>query len=373
MIIKSTNVWLDSALKKAALSIENGKIKAILPYDTEADVDYGKLWILPGFIDAHTHGNNGAWTENPNSADMQRWQREIAADGVTGFMATTATNTVENNLHNFEVLSKCVGKGNGAEILGIYMEGNFINPKSKGAHNEKLILKPDAELIQKYIDACNGTMRIMILASELDEDGSAMAVAKKNGVRVSVGHSSATYEDCVTARRRGAISFTHTFNGMAPFNHRQVGIIGAAMTMSDMFAEIIADGHHVSWPAVKLLATMKDDHHIVLITDASPYKGYDGPLTIRSGIHRDAEGQFRTESGALASSSLRVCDGVFNLIHKADVPVVKAINAATINPATLLGVSDRKGTLDEGKDADITVVTPEFEVKQTYCRGEAML
>ena len=370
MIIKSENVWLNGRLQPASVEIENGVFKAVMPYG-QADVDYGKNYVLPGFIDMHTHGNNGVASAFSPVDEIERWQKEITADGVTSFMATTATERYEDNLTTLNRLSGCVGRGDGAEILGIYMEGNFINPASKGAHDEKLIMKPNPAVLQEYIDACHGKMKLMILAAELDTDGEMMKVAAKNGVKVSVGHSSATYDEVVLAHRRGAVGITHTYNGMRPFNHRETGIIGAALTISDLYAEIIADGHHVSWPAVKLLAAMKDSHHLILVTDDSPFKDWKGELP--AGIHKDAEGQFRNDLGALTSSSLRVCDGIFNLITKADVPFEKAINAATINPATLLGVNDRKGSIDAGKDADIAVVTPDFKVVETYCKGMAML
>lgn len=370
MIIKSQNVWLDGRLQPASVEIENGVFTAVLPYGP-ADVDYGKNYIMPGFIDIHTHGNNGVASAYSPKNEIERWQREITADGVTAFMATTATESHDDNIKTLSTVADCVGQGEGAEILGIYMEGNFINPASKGAHDEKLIMSPNPAVLQEYIDACHGTMKLMILAAELDTTGEMMRVAAKNGVKVMVGHSSATYEEVRLAHRNGAVGITHTFNGMRPFNHRETGIVGAALTISDLYAEIITDGHHVSWPAVKLLAAMKDNYHLIMVTDASPFKDWQGELP--AGIHRDAEGQFRNQLGALSSSSLRVCDGIFNMITKADVPFEKAVNAATINPATMLGVNDRKGSIAVGKDADIAVVTPDFQVVETYCRGKAML
>lgn len=367
MIIKSKNVWLQGRLQPAEIEFSS-TIERILPYGSSKDAeDLGELWVLPGLIDTHTHGNNGVDSAVSSIQEINRWQREITADGVTSFMATTATDTPENNIAAFERLSKCVGKGEGAEILGIYMEGNFINPKHKGAHDERLIAKPDAELLKQYIAACHGTMRLMILAPELDKGHAVLKTAIENGVRVSVGHSRATYSECCSAFADGAVSVTHTYNGMCAFNHREPGIIGAAATQKNIFAEIIADGHHVSWPAVQMLCALKDDRHIVLVTDASPAKDWQGELP--AGIYRDEQGQFRTMDGALCSSSLRMCDGVYNLIKYADVSLEKAINSATINPATLLGVSERKGSIAPGKDADIIAVTPSFEVVQTYCRG----
>lgn len=372
MIIQSKRVWLDEHFTAAQVVMEDGMIQDILPYNTEkADYDYGDHYVFPGFMDIHTHGHNGVESINGDPKEMERWQKEITAEGVTSFLAATATQTVDANLTSFQKLSKCVGKGAGAELLGIYNEGNFISMKHRGAHDPRLIMKPDVELMKRYIDAADGAMKLMILAVEEDENLSVLDYAISRGLKVCVGHSGATYAQVKEAMRHGATSITHTYNGMAPYHHREAGIVGAALDIDNLYTEIIADGHHVCWEAIRILGRMKDRYHLILVSDASPLKGYDGELP--DDTIRDEEGNFRTLQGNLASSSLRICDGIKNLITYADVPFVNAVNAATINPARMVGVDDRKGSIEIKKDADIVVVTANFEVIQTFCRGQAML
>lgn len=372
MIIQSRRVWIDDAFQVAQIRTENGKIQEILSWNTEKpDVDYGENMILPGFIDAHTHGCVGIDSATADVKDMEVWQKAEAAEGVTSFMATTATESEEDNLKTFARLAETIGKNDGAEVLGIYMEGNFINPACKGAHDERLIVKPNVEQLQKYIDASRGQIRRMILATELDEDFQVLKYAISQGIQVSLGHSAVPYQSAEKAICLGADAVTHTYNGMKQLHHREPSLVGIAYNKKNVYAEIIGDGHHVSWPAVRILCKMKDEEHLVLVSDASPMKGYDGLLP--EGIHRDEEGQFRTDSGVLCSSSLKINEGIRNLIWYGGASVKQAIRAATANPAAMLGVSDRKGSITVGKDADLVVAAADFKVIQCYCRGKHML
>lgn len=372
MIVQSKNVWLRGGFRTAQIRIEEGRIAGIYEYGREMpDEDYKEQYILPGFIDAHTHGHMGVDSSVAERGDMALWQREITKEGVTSFMVTTATESEEDNLATFGRLSEAIGENEGAETLGIYMEGNFINPRCKGAHDETLIARPDVEQLKKYIAASGGKIRRMILAAELDEDFRVLRYALSHGIRVSLGHSAASYETAKKAIELGADALTHTYNGMAPFHHREASLVGIAFTVDEVYTEIIGDGHHVSWPAVQALCRAKDADHLVLVSDASPLKGYEGPLP--KGLHIDGEHQFRTDSGALASSSLKINEGIYNLIHYAGASQVQAIQAATINPARMLGVDDRKGSIQTGKDADLAVTDEKFRVIQCYCRGKKML
>ncbi len=372
MIIQSKNVWIRDAFRAAQIHIEEGKITNIDEYNKrKPDADYGKLYVLPGFIDAHTHGHMGVDSATANTEDMAKWQRDITKEGVTSFMITTATESEKDNIATFERLSEAVGKNEGAEALGIYMEGNFINPECKGAHDERLIARPNVEQLKKYIAASQGKITRMILAAELDEDFQVLKYALSQGIHVSLGHSAASYETARRAVELGADAITHTYNGMKQLHHREPSLLGVAFNMNDVYTELIGDGHHVSWPAVQMLCYAKDEGHLVLVSDASPLKGYDGPMP--QGIHIDEEGQFRTDSGALCSSSLKINEGVRNLIRYGGASTIQAIRAATLNPARMLGVDARKGSIQAGKDADLAITDEDFRVVQCYCRGKERL
>lgn len=372
MIIQSQNVWLRDAFRAAQIEIEEEKITKIDEYNREIpDMDYEEQYILPGFIDAHTHGHMGVDAATAGIEDMAKWQREIAKEGVTSFMAATATQSEADNIAAFGRLSEAVEKNDGAEVLGIYMEGNFINPACKGAHDERLIARPNVEQLKKYIAASKGKITRMILAAELDEEFRVLKYARSQGIRVSLGHSAASYETARRAVELGADAITHTYNGMKQLHHREPSLVGIAFNMNEVYTELIGDGHHVSWPAVRMLCRAKDEGHLVLVSDASPLKGYTGPLP--EGIHIDEEGQFRTDSGALCSSSLKINEGIRNLIRYGGASQIQAIRSATLNPAKMLGVDDRKGSIQVGKDADLTVTDGAFRVVQCYCRGKRML
>lgn len=372
MILQSKKVWIRDMLRPAQICVEGGKITKIQEYGLEQpDRDYGDKMILPGFIDSHTHGHKGVDSMTANTEEYRIWQKEIVKEGVTSFAIATDTVSEADNIAMLERTSEAVGGDDCAEILSIYIEGNFINTECRGAHNEKLIAPPNVEQLKKYIKAANGTLKRMILAVELDKDFEVLKYALEHGIAVSLGHSAAPYEVAKRAIELGADGLTHVYNGMKQFHHREPSLVGIAFNEPNVYAEIIADGHHVCWPAVQTLCKAKDENHLVLVTDASPYKGYDGPL--QEGVYIDEEGQFRTLDGSLCSSSLKMNEGVRNLIFYGQASFTQAINSATINPARMLGVDDRKGSIKEGKDADIVVVDDEFEVLQCYCRGTEML
>ncbi len=377
MIIQSRKVWIADQFFPAQINIEGGKIKDIRRYGEErADADYGDLRIVPGFIDIHCHG---AYTFDTNDADekgLRNWTRRIPQEGCTSFLATTITQSEEVLTAALKNVAKVMREGyEGAEILGIHFEGPYLNLKYKGAQPEEYIVKPAVEQFKKYQEAAEGHIRYITMAAETDDDFALTKYCSQNGVTVSIGHSAATYEEAVMAWAHGARSMTHVYNGMTPFNHRANGLVGAAFRLRTMYGEIICDGNHSTTAALNNFFMSKGPDYAIMVSDALMAKGMpSGSKWLFGGneieIYPDGSAHLTLTKG-LAGSTLHLNKGLKILVEDALVPFNYAINSLTINPATCIGVNDRKGSLQVGKDADIVVLNDDYSVKQTYCMGIA--
>ena len=374
MIIQSKKVWIADQFFPAQIEMEGEKIKNIYDYGTkEVDVDYGSKRIVPGFIDIHCHG---AYTFDANEEGLRNWTKGIVDEGVTGFLATTITQSEEVLTNAVKNVAKVVKDGyEGAEILGIHFEGPYLDMKYKGAQPEQYIVKPSVEQFKRYQEAADGLIKVITMATEQDDNFELTEYCAKNGVVVSIGHSAATYEQAVMAYAHGATSMTHVYNGMTPFNHRANGLVGAAYRLRTMYGEIICDGNHSTPAALNNYFMSKGPDYAIMVSDALMAKGTPiGSHYIFGGneieIYPDGSAHLVSTKG-LAGSTLNLNKGLRILVEEAMVPFNYAINSCTINPARCIGVDDRKGSITVGKDADIVVLNDDYSVEQTYCRGEA--
>lgn len=369
MIIQSKNVWIDQQLQPAQIEMQEGKIVKIYPYGKKAvDQDFQQQWILPGFIDIHTHGWNRCDAGKPTLESMLKWKKHMPKEGVTSFLATTATQSEQLNKLAMPILKEVIEtQKEGAEILGINIEGNYISHQFHGAQDLYTIVKPDASQLLEYHELSGHHILSVILAPEFDEDGTFTKAVTAANIRISCGHSGATYAQVSQAVVHGATGITHCGNGMRPFHHREPGIFGAALNIDDLYVECIGDGIHVHFETAYLIGTMKGKDRFILVTDSADCKDDETYAQYNS------EGAFRLADGTLFGSALYMNQGVYNLIHHAHLPLVTAINAATINPAVYLGVADRKGSIEEGKDADLVITNEHLNVVQTYCHNQAQL
>lgn len=379
MLIQSKKVWIADQFTPAVIELENGKIKDILPYGSKpVDEDYGDRRIVPGFLDIHCHGAFEFDTNDANEEGLRNWTKNIVAEGVTGFLATTITQSEEVLTNAVANVAKVMEEGyEGAEILGIHFEGPYLDMKYKGAQPEQYIVKPTIEQFETYQAAAKGQIRYITLATETDEDFALTRYLSEHGVTVSIGHSAATYEQAVMAYAHGARSMTHVYNGMTPFNHRANGLVGAAYRIRTMYGEIICDGNHSTPAALNNYFISKGPDYAIMVSDALMAKGTPiGSKFIFGGneieIYPDGSAHL-TSTGGLAGSTLKLNDGLRILVEEAMVPFNYAINSCTINPARCIGVDDRKGAIGVGMDADLVVLNNDYSVLQTYCMGEAKL
>ena len=379
MLIQSKKIWIADQFIAAIIATENGKITDILPYGSKpVDVDYGDKRIVPGFLDIHCHGAFEFDTNDANEEGLRNWTKNIVSEGVTGFLATTITQSEEVLTKAVANVAKVMEDGyEGAEILGIHFEGPYLDMVYKGAQPEQYIVKPTVEQFERYQAAAKGHIVYLTMATETDEDFALTRYLTEHGVVVSIGHSAATYEQAVMAYAHGARSMTHVYNGMTPFNHRANGLVGAAYRIRTMYGEIICDGNHSTPAALNNYFMSKGPDYCIMISDALMAKGTPvGSKFIFGGneivIYPDGSAHL-TSTGGLAGSTLRINQGLRILVEEAMVPFNYAINSCTINPARCIGVDDRKFAIGVVKDSDLVVLDTDYSVIQTYCMGEAKL
>lgn len=377
MIIQSEKVWFGNQFVKAQIEIQGTVIEAILPYGSKpVDQDYGNKRIVPGFIDVHTHGAYGFDVNDADPEGLRRWIKAVPHEGVTSILPTTVTQFEPVLLKALENVVKVYDEGyEGAEILGIHFEGPYLNVARKGAQPPEAIVKPDLKQFKHYQEVAKGMIKYITIATEEDENYELLHYLAKTGVVASIGHSDATYEQAQFGYMNGAQTMTHVYNGMSPFHHRHPGMIGAALNFTQMYGEIICDCVHSHQANVQTFFHVKGPHKAVMISDSLNVK-----CTRKGDGHRYFLGNHEIElgedgvahlvnEGSIAGSILEINHGLKNLVERANVPFESALNSCTINPATLLRVNDRKGSLQAGKDADIVVLDDDFDVIQTYCRG----
>lgn len=377
MIIQSKRVWIAEQWVSAQIEIEDNLIKAIWPYRTKAvDVDYDNKRILPGFIDTHCHGALGFDTNDATEDGLAMWLKAAPQEGLTQLCPTTITQSEAILTKALENVARLAfTQTEGARIAGIHFEGPYLNTAYKGAQPEPYIVKPNVAQFKAYQKAAHDLIKVITIAPEKDETWELTRYLAKTGVSVHVGHSAANYNDAIFAFANGANGLTHTYNAMTPFNHREPGLVGAALRLGNVYAEIISDGNHVSWPAINILFKAKGKDHCVMITDALCAKGLSAGRYVFGGQAIDIRpngGAYLADTNTLAGSTLAFNQGLRNLIENAGVDEVSAINAATINPAKVLKIDDRFGKIQANYEADLTVLDWDYTVLATYIRGKAV-
>ncbi|BBI36351.1 N-acetylglucosamine-6-phosphate deacetylase [Cohnella abietis] len=359
-----------------AIVVVDGKIEAIL---REAPAESGFQTIeltdgiiSPGFIDIHIHGGDGYDVMDGTYESLNGISTYLASTGTTGFLATTVTAEHEDILTAIHAAKECKTRGTeGASLLGVHLEGPFINIKQKGAQNPDCIRTPDHEELMGYIRLLEEDFKLITLAPEMDPDNQIITTARSSGVTVSAGHSCCSYEDAIKAFEAGVSHGTHLFNGMNALHHREPGLVGALLTDSRVSTEVIADGIHLHPATIRLVLAAKGLDKTVLITDCIragnlPDGDYaSGGLTIN--VNR---GIARTKEGNLAGSTLSMIRAVENVVKLCDVPLDQAVHLASRNPANVIGLGHRKGTIEVGKDADFIAITDDFEVLLTVVEGK---
>ena len=371
------------SIAPAIVLVQGGTVVAVghpdeipLPEGTTVR-DYPDKIVAPGFVDTHTHGRDNAYFGEDRKS-TQKLSRTIAGTGVTSFLPTLASllpmhYTLEMMLERIANVRQAMAEdGRGAEILGVHLEGPFLSSDDavRGAQRIANLRKPSVRELQQMDEAAGGTIRKMSIAPELDGALEVIREMARRGIVPCAGHSAATYKQVLEAARAGLCCATHTFNGMVPFHHRKPGLLGAVLTCDEIQAELIADGQHVSAPAMQLLLRCKGVEGVHLITDNTLWAG------TANGTYQDGERTIVKEEdrayvvgGTLVGSVAAMNACVANMVRLAGCSLGEAVRMASLNPAAVIGADGRKGSLAPGKDADLVVVDDQVHVYLTMVKG----
>lgn len=331
---------------------------------------YPNSYILPGLIDTHIHGAVGCDTMDASSDSLQKIGDYLLSQGTTSFMPTTVTAPLDDIYHAIASVSQAKKQLHTARILGMFIEGPYITSEHKGAHPENCIRPLNKDEILKMNRF--GIVKSIIVAPEKENAADYTDwLTQKLGIKVSLGHSSANYDEACRCFDAGADASVHTYCGMNGLHHRSPNLLGAALTRDDVYAELIADGIHVSIPAIKILMRCKPADKVILISDAIRAAGLaDGrymlgilPFNVKDGIAR-------IDSGNIAGSTSVLLKEVKLLIEQADIEPITAVNMASINPAKRFHLDDKLGSIKTGKYADFIIVSPEYEIEETWLGGQ---
>ncbi len=335
----------------------------------EVAIDSGHL--VPGFIDTHNHGAGGRDVMQAERDALEHVGLTLARFGTAAYYPTTVTAPTDKTMHAVEFLADYIAGGNfaGAEPLGIHMEGPFISKVRRGVHPPEHIVEPTLAAYQAYAHAASGRLSIMTIAPELAAAPELIREMFDTNVKASIGHTDADAGQALAAVDLGARQATHMFNAMRPFGHRDPGVIGAVLTDQRVRAELIADGIHVDPKAMELLYRAKGAEGVVLISDGISAVGMpDGRYDIGLMTVDVADGTCMYE-GKLAGSVLTLDRAIRNMVELVGVPLPGAVAMATRNPAEMMGISDRKGSLQPGADADLVWLDDDLTVRQVWRRG----
>ena len=360
---------------RADILLVDGRIKAILSPDQASDVpslDVSGQIVLPGFIDCHVHGGAGCDTMDASAGSLAAMARFFAKHGVTSFTPTTMTATHDDTLAAVGAVQDFAADDSpGSRVLGVHLEGPYLSPKFPGAQLADAIRKPDVAEFTELVEA--GPVIMSTLAPEEPDADKLIAAAQNAGVAVVIGHTNATYEECMDAIERGAIQATHTFNAMTALHHRQPGVLGAVLSNDAIYGQLIADNVHVHPAAMKVFARCKGVERAILITDAMRAAGLPpGQYDLGGQPVRVADGQCRLMDGTLAGSVLTMDIALRNFLAASGWSLADAWPVTSRTAATSLGLDHELGSIRPGYLADMVVLDRQLQVVATVVGGEVV-
>lgn len=370
--------YVDHRFEEKTLRLSGGRLQVLeagAPIPAGARVvDVSGKRVVPGFIDVHTHGAVGVDVNGATAEELGKLSRFFAGNGTTSWLCSVLTDTVEQTewcIDQFK--ARRAEEQPEAELLGIHLEGPFLAAEYKGAMPEHLLRKGDSDLLRSYQERGSGGIRYITVSPEVEGVVELIPEAKKLGIVAAIGHSGASYERSMEAIAAGAAASTHTFNAMGLFHQHRPAIMGAVLE-SDVYCEMICDGRHLHPAAVRMLIKTKGPDRVVAITDSIMAAGLpDGKyhLGVNEVVVEDGDAKL-ADTGVRAGSTLTQDAALRNLIAFTGRPVEELLPALTENPARLIGVFDRKGSIADGKDGDLVVLDRENRVDMVFCRGRQL-
>ncbi|ASS75332.1 N-acetylglucosamine-6-phosphate deacetylase [Tumebacillus algifaecis] len=373
LIVQGKLVCDDGVLENGILICEQGKIVYAGPSRGEIpDVVCTTGYLVPGYVDIHIHGANGYDVMDGTADALRGVAKSLASYGVTSFLATTLTASIDQLVLVLDACKRCADDTfDGAELLGVHLEGPWINSKHKGAQNADHVIGPTIEDAKTLLSAGGGLVKLVTMAPENQHADAVIAYLSEQGVKASVGHSDATYEQVKAAIPHGLSHVTHCYNAMRGLHHREPGVVGAAMYHDELTAELIADGIHVHPVAMSILYRLKQSDRLVLVSDSMRAVGMeDGRYDLGGLSVYMQNGEARLADGTLAGSTLTLEKAVQNMVTLCGVPLAEAVKMASATPARVIGAGENKGRLQAGYDADFLYLDEELRVVTTYRAGQ---
>lgn len=364
----------DSVVDNGYLVVEDGKILDVVksvPADTEV-IDYRDYVIAPGYVDTHIHGLMSHDVMDISLEGMKVMSEGLYQAGVTSWLPTTLTDSFEHLDEVCRLIGEHHDEIGGAKIQGIFFEGPAFTEEHKGAQNPKYMEDPSIEHLKQWHASSKGLLKKIAIAPERENVENYIQFANTMGIHVTLGHSNATYADAKRAVAAGADGFCHTYNGMSGLHHREPGMVGAALSLDNVWAELICDGHHVHPAAAKVAIKARGVERVVLVTDSMRAGGMgDGESKLGEFdvIVKDGAARLK-DSGSLAGSVLELKDAVKNVVSWGIASLPDAVRMASLNPAKSVGIDQVCGKIHQGYDADFNILTEAGALVATYQNGD---
>ena len=374
----------DSVVEYPLVRIEDGRISQIECLNAadhervQATYNFSEATLVPAYVDIHIHGCAGHDVMEANPPALNAIGSYLSSRGVGAYFPTTVTSPKDETLRALaglanEIKWRAKTTDYGATPLGIHLEGPFLSHLKRGVHTEALLEAPAVSLFDRFWQAAEGQIRLMTIAPELPGATELIAHATALGVRCSMGHSDARVCEAEAGFLAGARSATHTFNAMRAIDHREPGLAAYVLDKQSLFAEIICDGIHVDPLMIRLFLKAKDKDRFILVTDGMSATGMPDGTYMLGDMKVQVHNGRCTSDGTLAGSVLTLDRGVQNLIDFTDASLSTAVAAASYNPSRLMGIEESWGSLEVGRAANITVLSPSAQVMQTFLAGRSAI
>ena len=371
-------VYVDRVFVEKTVAIQDGKIElldnvTVIPEGANVYDAAGKK-VVPGFIDAHTHGAVGVDINAATAEDLEKICKFVAKNGTTSWFCSILTDTKEQTEWCIDEFKKHQQmESEGANLLGIHLEGPFLSSEYKGAMPEHLLMKPNMQLLEEYQKRAEGNIKYITISPEVEGIADDIPAMKELGITVAIGHSGADYDTSWKAINNGAECCTHTFNAMKLLHQHFPAIMGAALE-SDIYCEAICDGRHLHPGTVRLLIKTKGIDRVVAITDSIMAAGLpDGnyKLGVNDVVVEDGDAKL-ADTGVRAGSTLTQNVALKNLLAFTGRPLEEVLVLLTENPAKLLKIFETKGSIANGKDADLVILDEANEIAEVFVGGKKL-
>jgi N-acetylglucosamine-6-phosphate deacetylase len=355
--------------------VENGIIKDVGPKTKLKRrnleiLDFKDHIIAPGFIDIHIHGIAGGYTMDAKIESIEKMVKALALHGVTSFLPTLEPASIEVLKKALETIILAKEKNIGAKIAGINLEGPFLNIEKAGGVKKEYLRPPSIKEFDELYEFSHKTIKIITIAPELPKGIEFIRYASSLGIVVSIGHTNATYKEAIEAIKNGASHVTHLFNAMRGLHHREPGVIGAVLENPNVTVELICDLIHLHPSIIRLVYQIKPIESIITVTDSVFADMPEGIQKIWEWEIIIKNNMAILPDGTLVGSVLTLDKALRNLVFKIGIPIENALQTMTINPAKIIRLDKKIGSIEKGKLADFIVMDEKLNIKKTFINGK---